>query len=313
MRKLSIFIIICLLFSITAVWAEGQSDKKSSSGSSSSGSSGFFDTNASAFGGAGSANNAFDSMNKEFNRAEKIINLEDDYYLGRAVAANIMSMPNYRLYTGSPRLTNYLNQICQTLVINTPNTAVFQNYYVAILDSREFNAFATPGGHILITKGLIEATKSEDALAALIAHEIAHIILRHAAEIIDEMALSNELDSIAKQAAALTGNSKASQQALALRKSTAPIVDKMIKSGFSQPQEFAADAKALEILNAAGYNPRALLEILQVLQSVQSSQSGGFNSTHPTPAQRISNVNGLVSRYPANNTQALRQSRFINK
>jgi predicted Zn-dependent protease len=254
---------------------------------------------------------AFSKMEKEFEQNE--FTPEDDYYLGRAVAANILAMPNYQLYTGNPRLTEYLNRICQTLVINSSHPVNFNGYHVAILNSMEFNAFATPGGHILITRGLIEAATSEDALAALIAHELSHIILRHAAEISEGMALSNELDEIARRAAALSGNSRAAQQALALRRSVSPIVDAMIKNGYSQDQELKADIKALELLDAAGYDPRGLLDMLRILQQVQAGRSGGFNNTHPTPAQRITNVNLNISRYRSNTTQTFRQPRFFNK
>ena len=264
--------------------------------------------------GTGSfSNDPFGALNNAFNKLGGQVNLEEDYYLGRAVAANILSMPNYRLYTANPGLTNYLNRICQTLVINSSNPSIFNGYHVAILDTQEYNAFATPGGHIMLTKGLVEAAASEDALAAIIAHELAHINLRHAAEIIEGMSLVNQAGDMADRAAALTGNSRAAQQAQALRQSVAPIVDTMIKNGFSQAQEFDADRKALEILDAAGYDPQALLEILQILQRVQPNQRGGFNSTHPSPRDRIANVNSNISGYRPNSTQSYRQPRFSNR
>jgi predicted Zn-dependent protease len=241
------------------------------------------------------------------------VNPEEDYYLGRAVAANILALPGYRIYSANQRLTDYLNLICQTIAINTSGFTLFNGYHVVILNTMEYNAFATPGGHIMISRGLVEAAPSEDALAALIAHEMAHIILRHAAKIIDDMSLTNELADIANRAAALTGNSRAAEQALALRKSTSPIVDTMIKNGFSREQEFEADVKALQLLNDAGYDPRALVDMLQVLQNVQSSQRGGFNSTHPSPRERISNVNTALMRYSANTTKDARKARFFNK
>ena len=265
------------------------------------------------WGQGASDNNPWGSMNTAFAKSESKINLEEDYYLGRAVTANIISMPNYRVYTANSALTAYLNRICQAIVINSPGSAVFNGYHVVILNSQEFNAFATPGGHIMLTKGLVEASSSEDALAALIAHELAHIMLRHAAEIIEGMSFTNEMGDMANKAAALSGNSAGAQKALALRNSTAPLVDAMIKNGYSQKQEFDADAKALELLNAAGYDPKALIDMLQVLQRVQTGQKGGFNSTHPTPKDRITNVNLNLSRYKANTTQSYRKARFINK
>ncbi|MCL2067688.1 MAG: M48 family metalloprotease [Treponema sp.] len=260
--------------------------------------------------GAGTAaDDAFAAMNRAF--TDQSLSGEDEYYLGRAVAANIFAA--YRPYNGNPALTGYLNRICQTLVINSSNPVVFNGYFVVIMDSQEYNAFATPGGHIMLTRALVDAAESEDALAALIAHELAHIMLRHAAAIIEHMSLANELDDIAGRAAALAGNSTAAQRALQMRSSVAGVVDAMMKNGYSQVQEFDADSKALELLAGAGYDPRGLLEILQVLQRVQPARAGGFNSTHPSPAQRISNVNTLLQRYRVLDTRAAREPRFRNR
>jgi predicted Zn-dependent protease len=258
-------------------------------------------------------NEAISSMNSAFDRMDKLeqgSSPVDDYYLGRAVAANILSMPNYGPYTANQELTAYVNRICQTIVINSSSPSIFNGYHVMVLNSQEFNAFATPGGHIMLTKALVEAATSEDALAALIAHELSHIILRHAAEIIDGMELTNQLGDIAKKAVDLSGNSSAAQRIQAMRQIVSPVVDTIVKNGFSQTQEFQADAKALELLDAAGYDPHGLVDMLQVLQKVQGSSSGGFNNTHPSPGARITNVNRYINTYQANTTQSYRKQRF---
>ena len=259
-----------------------------------------------------SSDEAWTAMDRAFDVQQgQQMSLEDEYYLGRAVAASILS--SYRPYTGNPALSRYLNLICQSIVINSPQYATFNGYYVIILDSQEYNAFASPGGHILITKGLVEAAGSEDALAALIAHELAHIMLRHAAAIIEHMSLANEMGVLADRAAAMSGNTPAARKALEMRSSSAAIVDTMMKNGYSQAHEFEADRKALELLSAAGYDPRGLLEILQVLQRVQPSQRGGFNSTHPSPSQRIANVNASIGRASSGQSRSARDVRFENQ
>ena len=110
-------------------------------------------------------------------KAFEQITPEQEYYVGRAVGANDLSV--YKLQTSTPALTAYINTICNTLVINSSRPDIFNGYYAAILDSDEINAFATPGGHIYITRGLINCTTSEDTLASVIAHEVAHIQLQH--------------------------------------------------------------------------------------------------------------------------------------
>ena len=238
---------------------------------------------------------------------------EDAYFLGRAVAARILSI--YRPYTCNPALTAYLNRICQALVINSPQPVAFRGYSVMILDTPEFNAFASPGGHIFLTRGLIEAANSEDMLAAVIAHELAHIMLGHGMQLIANMSMTDLATATADRAAALAGrNNPGAQRLMQYRNAVSGMMDTMLRSGFSQSKEFEADRMAVSLLASAGYNPAALLEILEILQRVQPSQSGGFNSTHPTPQQRINNIRETVRRYSraVPNTSAYRRERFIN-
>jgi len=245
---------------------------------------------------------AINSINKEFTP-------EDKYYLGRAVAANILTV--YKPYTSNIALNRYLNNICQVLVINSSMPAAYNGYYVMILDSQEFNAFATPGGHIFITKGLVEALSSEDALAGIIAHELAHIMLRHGIGMIDSMKVVEGLDSIARQSAAIAGSgSDESRSIQTFRNSISELLDVMIKSGYSQAQEFEADDTAIMLLSAAGYDPRGLLESLEVFQNTQRGQQGGIFSTHPAPSERISNAQQRIAILTSPDTQSARKGRF---
>jgi len=101
---------------------------------------------------------------------------EEEYYVGRAVAANILS--NYPPYN-RPELNAYINKIGQGLALYSFRPAIFMGYHFMVLDSEEINAFASPGGHILVTRGLLRKVQSEDELAAVLAHEIAHVALKH--------------------------------------------------------------------------------------------------------------------------------------
>jgi predicted Zn-dependent protease len=252
------------------------------------------------------ASDPFSAMERMFKQAESTPTPEEEYYFGRAVAANILTV--YRPYTKNNELTDYLNLICQALVINSSRPAAFNGYHVMILRGKEFNAFATPGGHIFVTRGLVRAAASEDALAGIIAHELAHIMLRHGMKIVDDMKLSGEIDEMAFRAAAFSGNN--SSRILAFRDSVNDFFYNMVKNGYSAQQEFEADAAAVELLAAAGYSPGELLEMLKVLQDVQHSHKGGFNDTHPSPAQRIVNVERKLAGYKLKDTSAYRQDRF---
>ncbi|MDR0455988.1 MAG: M48 family metalloprotease [Treponema sp.] len=253
---------------------------------------------------------AMSSMDKAFNNVDAEFTQEDAYYLGRTVAANILAV--YKPYTRNSALTQYLNRICQTLVINSSQAVSFNGYHVIILDSPEFNAFATPGGHIFITVKLVEAATSEDMLAAIVAHELAHIILKHGIAIINDMKVTEEMTATANRAADFAGKDNATAKRLMLfRNSVTKTMDTMLKNGYSQSQELEADREAVKILVNAGYDPLALQDMLKVLQRVQKSQKGGFNTTHPSPADRIKNVESMRNR--ANDTGKYRIPRFKNK
>jgi len=231
---------------------------------------------------------------------------EDAYFLGRAVAANILS--SYKLYNNT-ELTKYVNEICQAIVINSDYPAPYNGYFVMILDSNEYNAFATPGGHIFITKKMVESTSSEDMLAAVIAHELAHVMLNHGVNIINETKVENDLSAVADWASSTAAKqSPEAARAATFRDSITDYVDVLMKSGYSQKQEFEADLEAVVLLARAGYDPGALKDMLKVLQSAQGSAKGGFYSTHPSPEQRIANVD--VLKFNKNNTLQYRAQRF---
>ncbi|GHV33226.1 peptidase M48 [Spirochaetia bacterium] len=232
---------------------------------------------------------------------------EEAYYLGRAVAANILT--RYRLYTKKPVLTRYLNQICAAITVNSPMPDIYNGYHVAILDSPDLNAFGTTGGHIFICRGLLEALKSEDAVAAVLAHEIAHIQLRHSAELIKDMKLNQELSNMADRAAAIANrDTKLSERNKLFYNSVREMVTTLFENSYSREQEFAADTYALKLLAGAGYSPASLVDVLTLLQ--KTGGTGGYNGTHPLPAQRINNIHGEVPRYPVQDTRSFRASRF---
>jgi predicted Zn-dependent protease len=238
---------------------------------------------------------------------------EDVYFLGRAVAADIVS--RYRLYKQNRELSAYLNKICNALVINSPVKApgMYNGCHVQVLDTGEVNAFASPGGHIFITRGLIDCAASEDVLAAVIAHEIAHIQLEHAIALIndEEIKLMLELDNVARQSREkLSRMRPVSQRMTSLQETAQAMMDALFTNGYSRMQEFEADVYALSLLSAAGYQPPALMEFLRVLEQRQARSQAKFYPTHPAPSLRINNIQRQAQNRNTQNTGALRQDRF---
>jgi len=241
-------------------------------------------------------------------KAFEDITPEQEYYIGRAVGANILS--KYKIQTNKPDMLAYVNKICKTLVINSPRPEIFNGYHVNILDSDEINAFATSGGHIFITRGLIESTTSEDTLAAVIAHEVSHIQLQHGLKAIKNSRITQALLITGTSAAGAAGNSNIAELVNIFGDSINEVVTTMVTNGYSRTQEYEADSMAMSLMDLAGYEPSSLVDMLKTLEKTQSSHPGGFNKTHPSPTDRITNAQKTVGNYNVPDTRSFRTSRY---
>jgi predicted Zn-dependent protease len=252
--------------------------------------------------------NAISKSSQAIGKAAEEITPEQEYYIGRAVAANILS--TYRVWEGKPQLNAYVNRICNAIVINSPRPDIFNGYHVMLLDSNEINAFATSGGHIFITRGLVNSAKSEDALAGVIAHEIAHIQLQHSIKAIKTSRITQALMVTGVSAAGAASGYNVNELTDVFNESVGEIVSTMVNNGYSQNQEYEADNTALSLLAATGYNPSGLLDMLNELNKIQTGSSSGFGKTHPTPANRVSNANKSLGKYRVTDTSSSRKTRF---
>jgi len=244
---------------------------------------------------------------RAFSSASENISLEEEYFIGRAVAANILN--TYKIWNGNPELTAYLNKICGALVLNSPQPKNFKGYYVAILDSMEINAFATSGGHIFVTRGLIAVTNTEDSLASVIAHEVAHCQLRHGINSIKTNRLTQAVLFTATTGIGNAIGMDVNELSDILNESVGEIFQTMVNQGYSKEQEYEADIAAMYFLAVAGYQPSALIDMLKELDKTQTSRSG-FSRTHPLPRQRIYFAERALNRFNVTNTTPDRQDRF---
>jgi predicted Zn-dependent protease len=240
-------------------------------------------------------------------KAMEDITPEQEYYIGRAVAAQILN--KYDLYD-SVLMERYLNEICGTLVLYSERPTLFKGYYVGILDTDEINAFATSGGHILVSRGLIECATSEDALAAVLAHEIAHIQLQHGIKAIKSDRWTNAALTTASSSLTVLSDGEMKEVIDAFDESVNGVITTMVNTGYSQSQEYDADETALEIMAAAGYNPHAMKEMLNELKVRQPKSSGGFASTHPSADKRLKNVEKKLKKYAAISVPETRVARY---
>lgn len=233
---------------------------------------------------------------------------EQEYYVGRAVAATILTQ--YAPWEND-RATRYVTLLGQTLAQLSDRPETFGGYHFMILDSDEVNAFAAPGGHIFVSRGMLRLARSEDALAAVLAHEIAHVVGRHGLQAIKKSRVTDALTVLAAEGAKTFGNEELAKLTETFEGSIADVTSTLTNSGYSRGFEREADAQAVAILSRAGYDPRALHAVLDQMGKVLKPGGLGFAKTHPDPADRIDDLEGewTKMRTPPP-SPAARQQRF---
>jgi predicted Zn-dependent protease len=161
-------------------------------------------------------------------------------------------------------------------------------YSFSIANYKEINAFALPGGPVWINRGTLQAATSESQVAGVLAHEIAHVARRHAADQLTKTMIANWGLGLLGAVLGNTGGASAAQ-----------VAARLIASGafleFSRDDEADADRVGLQILTRAGWDGRGMIEMFQILQRESArnpSQVEVFLSTHPAPADRIATLRG---------------------
>jgi predicted Zn-dependent protease len=113
-----------------------------------------------------------DRMALETEKAARPITEQEEYYLGRAVAATILG--KYPVYSNE-RSARYSNEVGQALALASDRPFTYGGYHFVILDTDEVNALSCPGGIIFITRGMLKKAQNEEELAATLAHEVGHV------------------------------------------------------------------------------------------------------------------------------------------
>lgn len=231
---------------------------------------------------------------------------EQEHYVGRAVAATVLhSYKPHDVATAN----HYLNVLGQALALCSSRPETFGGYHFLILESDEVNAFAAPGGLILVTRGLVRCCTTEDMLAAVVAHEIGHVEGKHGLRAIQTGRLNTALTTIGVEAGKNLGSEELASVTAAFEDSITDISATLMNSGYSRALEREADLAAVRILRKAGYDPHALVQMLEKMQARMQGDSRGFGRTHPSPAERIRALAGAAGSAPGL-PQPTRQRRF---
>ncbi len=212
---------------------------------------------------------------------------DQEYYIGRAVAASLLST---RTPYAEQKANEYLNLLGRSLALYSDRPETFGGYHFLLLDTDEINAFAAPGGLVLVSRGLLRCAKSEDTVAAILAHEIGHVAKEHGLQAIKTSRITTALTSVAITAAETAGTEEVAKLTSVFKDSINDITSTLVNSGYSRALEFEADRQALVILQRVGYDPRALEDMLKVMATKLKPGGLDFAKTHPDPRDRIAEI-----------------------
>ena len=209
--------------------------------------------------------------------------IQDDVKLGRQAAQE--AEQQFPLLNDA-EVQNYVQRIGERLVAAIPSQ--FQHpefdYYFKVVNARDINAFALPGGPMYVNRGMIEAAKTEGEMAGVMAHEISHVALRHGTAQATKGQKYGTLAAIAGIAGTiLTRNPNVGQLA------QAPFAVYLLK--FSREYETEADILGAQLMARAGYDPRDLANMFRTIQQRGGGSSGGFLSSHHSPKDRYARIN----------------------
>lgn len=223
-----------------------------------------------------------------------VLGPEEERRLGEAFMREIRQQIKV---VDDPEINEYINSLGYRLASNSDNQE--QNFTFFVVDDPAINAFAVPGGFIGVNTGLIAASESENELASVLAHEIAHITQRHIARSFEKADRLN-LPALAALLAAIalgSQNGELGQAALAATQAGAA----QAQINFTRGNEEEADRVGMQTLARAGFDPRSMPVFFERLQ--QSARFAGprppeFLSTHPVTASRVSDSRNRAEQYP---------------
>lgn len=230
---------------------------------------------------------------------------EEERALGADVAATLLgASPTL----ANPAIQKYVNRV--GLWVALQGTRPNLPWRFAVIDNPNVNAFATPGGYVFITSGLLERMNSEAELAAALAHEIAHVEKYHHLNAIKKDA---RLKLLGRGVGAVAKKSTDAEELERLNK-VGTVAKGLYARGLDKADEFEADRVGAVLAARAGYDPYGLAQVLQTLDAVapNSTQFALLFKTHPKPADRLAALDAaLGAQFEALGERPSVASRFL--
>ncbi|NPB08594.1 MAG: M48 family metallopeptidase [Aquificae bacterium] len=181
----------------------------------------------------------------------------------------------------------YVREIGRKIALHTPRKLPYEFF---VVNSSQLNAFALPGGKILITRGLLLIMDDESELAGVLAHELGHVNARHHARYLEKtlgLALLLQIGAVL-----IGGESRTERLVLQL----ASIGATLLALKFSRDQEREADRLGLRFMVEAGYDPSGLVEVMEKFKKLEKERPPEWLSTHPLPETRIKELSREIKK-----------------
>jgi predicted Zn-dependent protease len=216
----------------------------------------------------------------------KDVDEKQEAEIGREYAALLVG--------AAPLLANaevqrYVNRVGRWLSLHSERPDLYWQF--GVLDSDNVNAFATPGGYVLITKGLLARLRNEAELAGVLAHETAHVVKKHHLTAMRKGKGMEAGANVLSEYLAQQGGRSA-----AVKEKLVGGIKEIMLRGLDKDDEFEADRMGVVIAARAGYDPFGLPSVLQMLQSLnpKSSELSLMFATHPDPGSRLDALDRAV-------------------
>ena len=224
------------------------------------------------------------------------ISTQDEVRLGQQTAAQLnRELP---LVQDAAAL-QYINQLGRSIAQRADHRGINYNFY--IVNAPEVNAFAVPGGHVYVNRGLIERASNVSELAGVLAHEIGHVVHRHGIE--QWQRAQNANLGLAVLYGVLLGRSPSGIEQAAIQIGGAGVF-----SGYSRDAEREADRTAIQYMLASGYHPQGLVTMFESLLAERQRNPGAVEqwfATHPTTQERINSTRAAINQVPASQLRGL--------
>jgi len=207
---------------------------------------------------------------------------------------------NEKIVTSS-QVNNYVKCIASAITAQVPASYGVTNWEVVVFDSKQVNAFALPGGHIGVYTGLMQVANSADQLAAVIGHEVGHVLANHSNERLSQNKLTSLGMEVANGAMGVAGvkNKALVMQGLGLGAQYG------IALPFGRTQESESDLIGLDLMAKAGFAPEHSVSLWQAMAKASGgNQPMEFLSTHPSNEHRISDLNKNMASAKSSYNQA---------